>query len=184
MKRPLTAAPASQRGAVLFVSMILLVILTLIGVTAARMQTAEESMARNENNHQLALEYAEAALRNAEGFVGKYQQADFATNGAGLYDLSLELQTGTQTSIADTTDWSQPGVQTLMYAGPALNNAPPPSQAAQIIIEAMPPVTPVGSQMGDPRYNSPATQIFSYRITAHAGGADASSTATLQSVYQ
>ena len=183
MKRPLAAAPATQRGAVLFVSMILLVILTLIGVTAARMQTAEESMARNENNHQLALEYAEAALRNAEGFVGKYQQADFASNGAGLYDLSLELQTTNQ-SIADSTDWSQPGVQTLMYAGPALNNAPPASQAAQIIIEAMPPVTPVGSQMGDPRYNSPATQIFSYRITTHAGGADASSTATLQSVYQ
>ena len=183
MKRPLTVIPAHQRGAVLFVSMILLVILTLIGVTAARMQTAEESMARNENNHQLALQYAEAALRNAEGFVGKYQQADFATNNAGLYNLSLELQTTNQ-SVADATNWGSPGVDTMLYAGPALNNAPPPSQAAQIIIESMPPVTPVGSQMGDSRYNSPATQIFSYRITAHAGGADASSTATLQSVYQ
>src|SRR5579871_741626 len=93
MQRACRSAPARQRGAVLFVSMILLVILTLIGVTAARMQTAEESMARNDHNHELALEYAEAALRNAEGFVGKYNQADFASNGAGLYDLPLELQT-------------------------------------------------------------------------------------------
>ena len=37
-----------QRGVVLFIALILLVILSLLGVTAARLQTSEERMARNE----------------------------------------------------------------------------------------------------------------------------------------
>ena len=44
----------------------LLVILSMIGVTVARMQTVEERMARNENNRQLATQAAEAGLRYAE----------------------------------------------------------------------------------------------------------------------
>jgi type IV pilus assembly protein PilX len=54
---------SAQSGVVLFVALILLLILSLIGVTAARLQTVEERMARNENNHQLAEQAAEAALR-------------------------------------------------------------------------------------------------------------------------
>ena len=55
-----------ERGAVLYIALILLVILTLIAVAAARLQTGEAVMARNEHNHQLAVQAAEAALRDAE----------------------------------------------------------------------------------------------------------------------
>ena len=175
---------SKQRGAVLFVALILLVVLTLIGLTAARMQTAEEGIARNEQNHQLALQYAEAALRNAEGALGQYQQSQYMANANGLYQLSLELQTGAQASIADTINWATAGAQAITYSGPSLGNAPAPPQPAQILIEAMPPVTPVGSQMGDPRYGAQQTQIFPYRVTAHAAGGDSSSSATLQSVTE
>jgi type IV pilus assembly protein PilX len=50
-----------QSGVVLFVALILLLILSLLGVTAARMQTVEERMARNDDNRQLEAQAAEAA---------------------------------------------------------------------------------------------------------------------------
>ena len=59
-------SPSQQRGVVLFVALILLLILSLLGVTAARMQTTEERMARNEDNRQIGAQAAEAALRAAE----------------------------------------------------------------------------------------------------------------------
>ena len=55
-----------QQGAVLYIALILLMILTIIGVAAARLQTGEAVMARNDHNHQLAIQAAEAALRNTE----------------------------------------------------------------------------------------------------------------------
>lgn len=173
-----------QRGAVLVVSLVLLLILALISVTAARLQTAEEGMARNENNHQLALQYAEAALRNAEGTISQYQASNAFTNeNNGLYELSLELATN-NASVADTINWASPGTQAMTYTGPSLANAPAPVQTAQLIIESMPPVTPPGASLGDPRYSLQSTQLFPYRITAHAGGADASASATVQSIVE
>ena len=43
-----------QRGSVLIVSLILLLILTLVGVTAMNMTSMEERMAGNYRDHQLA----------------------------------------------------------------------------------------------------------------------------------
>ena len=57
---------SKQSGVVLFVALILLLILSLLGVTAARMQTVEERMARNDHNREISAQAAEAALRAAE----------------------------------------------------------------------------------------------------------------------
>ena len=81
-----------QQGAVLYIALILLLILTIIGVAASRLQTGEAVMARNDHNHQLALQAAEAALRDAEINLadGNWTIAQFAANTNGLY----VLQTG------------------------------------------------------------------------------------------
>ena len=78
----------------LFVSLIFLLILTLIGITAARMQTVEERMAQNDDNHQLAVQAAEAALRYGETLLwgGIYSTPNFAANAHGLYQLQSEVQ--------------------------------------------------------------------------------------------
>src|ERR1700723_2050697 len=57
---------SKQSGVVMFVALILLLILSLLGVTAARMQTVEERMARNDDNREIGAQAAEAALRAAE----------------------------------------------------------------------------------------------------------------------
>src|ERR1700730_946932 len=76
---------STQTGVVMFVALILLLILSLLGVTAARMQTVEERMARNEDNRQLGAQAAEAALRSAENGLITGLYTNFAANANGLY---------------------------------------------------------------------------------------------------
>jgi type IV pilus assembly protein PilX len=57
--------PGGERGAVLIVSLIFLVILTMLGVTAMSSTTFEERMAGNARDASIAHHAAEAALREA-----------------------------------------------------------------------------------------------------------------------
>jgi type IV pilus assembly protein PilX len=184
MTRRQTASRRHQNGAILFLSLILLLILTMIGITAARLQVSQEAMARNDHNHQLAIQAAEAALRSAESSIwnGIYSSADFATNSNGLYELATEVSAGAGTSYADTIDWNNPGTASMPYTGPALSNVPTPASQSQIILESLPPVARAGEPLCTASYG--ASQACSvYRITAHAVGGDATSNATLQSIF-
>jgi len=57
-----------QSGVVLPVSMIMLLLLTLISVTASQVTGLEEKMAGNSRDSNLAFQAAEAALRGGERF--------------------------------------------------------------------------------------------------------------------
>ena len=59
----------SQRGAILIVSLLLLLVMTLIGVTAVSTTTLQEKMAGNNRQRQLAFQAAGAALRDAETWL-------------------------------------------------------------------------------------------------------------------
>jgi type IV pilus assembly protein PilX len=61
----LRRSPDRQRGVVLLVSLLFLVVLTLIGVAASRMVTSEERQSRYLREYNTAFEAAEAALRDA-----------------------------------------------------------------------------------------------------------------------
>jgi type IV pilus assembly protein PilX len=192
MRRPYTCrARSRQQGAVLYISLILLIILTIIGVVAARLQTGEAVMARNDHNHQLALQSAEAALRDAEInlAIGNWSIPQFAANANGLYVLSTEAQGGvailpTAGSIADQINWNAaypaPNPNALTYTGPALANAPASPILTQVIIEDLPPVARAGDPLCTPSNQTQSCAV--YRVTAHAVGADASASATLQSI--
>lgn len=168
-----------QSGVVLFVALILLVILSLIGVTAARMQTVEERMARNEDNHQLAAQAAEAALRSAEGGLLSGIYANFAANTNGLYEL-----VASNGSVVSTMNWGS-AAAVLPYAGPPLALIPTGAQAPKFVIENLPPVAMSGqsiSQGGG--YRAQTTPVAVYRVTAVGTGADNSSTTTIQSIVR
>jgi type IV pilus assembly protein PilX len=175
-------ARSRQQGAVLYIALILLLILTIIGVAAARLQTGEAVMARNDHNHQLAMQAAEAALRNEEINLidGTWTLPQFAQNANGLYVLADYAQTN-GTSIADQINWNAPPPKTTMpYTGPALSNAPPSPIVTQVIIEDLPPVARPGDPLCTPSSQTNSCSVF--RISAHAVGADASASATLQTV--
>lgn len=59
-------ARRSQSGVILVVTMLFLIMLTLIGTAAINMSTAEERMARGMRDYNVAIQAAEAALRDAQ----------------------------------------------------------------------------------------------------------------------
>ena len=177
------SARSRQQGVVLYIALILLMILTIIGIAAARLQTGEAVMARNDHNHQLALQAAEAALRSTEINLanGNWSIAQFAQNGAGLYVLQTEVQGVGASSIADTINWNlAANPAAMLYTGPVLGNAPLSPVVTQVIIENLPPVARAGDPLCTPSSQTQSCSV--YRVTAHAVGGDASASATLQSI--
>lgn len=61
--------PRRQHGAVFVTAMVLLVILTLLGITAMKMANLEELMSGNMRDRNLALQAAEMGLRYAEQHI-------------------------------------------------------------------------------------------------------------------
>lgn len=166
--------PKEQSGVVLFVALMLLLILSMIGVTVARMQTVEERMARNENNRQLATQAAEAGLRFAEyQLLNAPSEAVFAGDTAGYYVLSQ-----TTGSMIAAPLFSVPA-SVMPYTGPALTSVPAgPARSPTIAIE----LVGYGSIPGDGL--APAQEPPVYRITVQGYDADGTPSVMLQEVYR
>ena len=79
-----------QRGVALFISLVLLLILTIIGISAVQTTSLEMRMTRNQYDATLAFQAAESALRDAEAQLDAIvSTAGFTETGnAGLYIVS------------------------------------------------------------------------------------------------
>jgi type IV pilus assembly protein PilX len=168
---------SKQSGVVMFVALILLLILSLLGVTAARMQTVEERMARNEDNRQLGAQSAEAALRSAENGLLTGIYINFAGNTDGLYAPLLS-----NGSPIDLMDWSAP-TSALPYGGPA-TAIPTGVPAPKFVIENLPSVAVAGDDISVTSLNPASPPVTVYRVTAQGVGADNTSTTTLQTIVR
>jgi type IV pilus assembly protein PilX len=177
-----------QRGVVLFVALILLLILSLLGVTAARMQTTEERMARNEDNRQIGAQAAEAALRAAETGLanGLYGPTQFANDSPGFYTLNPAV--GSVLQGPPALNWSAAGAA-ITYPDPAnpmpaLTQLPAGAQSPKYIIENLPAIAMPGDSIAQNQYSDPVPPVTVYRVTANATGADSSSTTILLSIFR
>lgn len=175
MSKRTTQPLRRQRGAALFVSLILLLVLTLIGVTAAQMQTLEERMALNDDNHQLALQSGEAVLRDSEDQFRNHDYDSYAWDGTnGAYTIWDEAAAGS--SVADSSPSSFRS-STINYAGPSLTGVP--VGTPYVLIEKLPYVSsPLGGMPGSGYLG----QLTTVRTTTLANGADSTSTVVVQSV--
>lgn len=81
-------AQARQRGAILITSLILLVVLTMFVLAMVRSGTLEERMARNARDQQVALQAAEAVLRDAEATL--FGSAPFDPYDSGRFSATCE----------------------------------------------------------------------------------------------
>lgn len=78
--------PHRQTGATLVVALVMLLVVTMIGVTSMRSATLEERMSGNFRDYQLAFEAAELALREAERTVANlppFNPGSFSSTCAG-----------------------------------------------------------------------------------------------------
>lgn len=78
MLRP-SSLPGRQRGVVLIVSLVILLVATLIGVSAMQTNRLEERMAYNSNDANLSFQAAEMGLRAGEQWLDEYDDV----HGAG-----------------------------------------------------------------------------------------------------
>ena len=91
--RPPVSLPfgSKQYGSVLLISLVILLILTLVGVSAMRNTVLEEKMAGNMRDKGLSFQAAEATLRAAEKYIENnvVSTLAFDTDGSdGMYDKS------------------------------------------------------------------------------------------------
>lgn len=95
-----------QRGAILVTSLLLLVILTVLGVALMRLTNMQERMAGNTRDMNLALQGAEAGLREAERVIAAQATLpvieSYGTDAACQFctDLPVDIEN------ADIFNWS------------------------------------------------------------------------------
>ncbi|MBV1879782.1 MAG: hypothetical protein KUG79_19220 [Pseudomonadales bacterium] len=92
----------SQRGIVLFMSLVMLLIITVLGISSVQTTSLQERMARNARDSNLAFQAAESALKDAEVIVealtslAQFNAASATENGL-FYEADYDA----------VTNWSQ-----------------------------------------------------------------------------
>ena len=111
MKQP-NISSRSQSGVTLVVSLIILVALTVLGVTSMQSTRTEVSMAGNQRELGQTFNAAEAGLRDAESFVmDSITKTIYSDPTTGLYD-----KTDADPDYGDPATWSTARVATINLA--------------------------------------------------------------------
>jgi len=162
----------NQAGVVLVISLIMLLLLTLIGITSVQVTSLEEKMAGNVRSQNIAFQSAETALRAAERVLTQAVLPDFTASGTnGLY-----LETATAPDEYD--DWSTFNV--VSYSD---NNLVGVASSPEYIIHKM--VASITTSSGSASLDAGGfTENEMYRVTARAVGGTTSAVAVLQTIYK
>jgi type IV pilus assembly protein PilX len=149
----------AERGSVLIISMILMIMLTVIGLAMLSLNTTQTRIAGNSADSQIAYQTAEGALNLAAQNIqaGNYTLADFLTNTNGHYTFNPSTP-----RRWTTVNWTDPNAAVQCTScGKSIK--------AAYIIEYLPPVSIKGGGQKHP-----------YRITAWATGMSGKSPVLLQ----
>jgi type IV pilus assembly protein PilX len=165
-------ARAAQHGAVLVVALVFLLLMTLLGVTAMRGTTLQERMAGNLRDNNLALQAAEAALREGEQFLQQAALPPFA-GADGL--LQPQSESG-QAEYWEGYDWDGNSRVAATFDGVAQG----PAAAPRYVIEELPPVVATG----DSQKFGALPDVGFYRVTAYAVGGTTDAVSIIQSTYR
>lgn len=176
MHKSLPMRRGQQAGVALFISLVLLLILTIIGVSAVQTTSLEVRMTRNEHDNLLAFQAAESALRDAEVQLEAIPTVAAFNDTNGLYqipDLGLD------------DVWENAAVWTGGNSVQAPNAIDGTSAQARYIIEYLGAVVREENahQQGDPYAEGGIDRIEMFRITARGVGGTANSTVFLQTTY-
>lgn len=155
---PIHQPLANQRGAVLVVGLLLLLVLTLVGVASMQMTTLQERMAGNMREQEQAFQGAEAALRAGENFLRTTDPLPAFIGAGGLYP---EPDPASPLWVQKAT-WGGDGSRP--YTGPVSEGLPTP----RFIIERLPYDTLAGGSLA-PDEEIPTLGM--YRVTARGTGA-------------
>ncbi len=161
----------TQHGTALVMTLVILLLLTMLGITAINTSTLEERMAGNTKDQNLSFQAAETVLRAAETWVASTTAAAaLNTNNAfGIYNPST-----TGIDVWDSIDWSSTNVVTY----PRVPGGPPVTGGLDEV-DTQPKyiIEKVNTEA-----LSPGTRI-TVRITARGTGASDTTVSMVQSTY-
>jgi len=176
-------ATRRQRGVALFISLVLLLVLTIVGVSSVQTTSLETRMARNEHDTLLAFQAAESALRDAESFliqnISSVEDTDVFTDagGGGLWTVADDP--------ADQDPWEVANV----WAGAQSVVAPTDVgavvvEAPRYLIEHLGDVESIENPYQlNPDYPDPVDRVAMFRITSRGVGGSANAQVLLQSTF-
>lgn len=171
---------AQQRGMVLMIGMIFMLIMTLVTVASMRTTTLEERMAGNARDNDLAFQAAEAALRAGELQLTAASLEQFMASSAAF----LTLDSGT--ARRDDRYWTNTNASHQHnWTANALAVSPVPAgvaEAPRYVIEELPPIPSTGSESLKGPAPLPDSAIF--RVSARGVGGNPSTVIYLQSTYR
>ena len=165
-------------GVALFISLVMLLLLTIIGVSSVQTTTLAVRMARNEHDALLAFQAAESPLRDAE-FALEAITSTVGFDNVGTDGLWLIADLG------DPNRWDIVGVWTGGQSAAAPTNVAGVAAQPRFIIEHAASVLREENayQIDDPYSASAADRIEMFRITARGVGGSPNAIVLLQSTY-
>ncbi len=173
----------NQKGVVLVIGMLMLIVLTLIGLTGMRMTTFEEKMAGNTKDKNTAFQAAEAALMAGENDIENNVIATgvFDADGRdGFYDDAHE-------KIWNLIDWdsTDSGNDNEAKTYSVFNSTYKVKTSPKYVIEHYGSVISENDSLNLGNYNdgtgAGVTEMF--RVTARGTGLNDNTTVFLQTTY-
>ncbi len=170
---------SGQRGFVLFIALVVLLIMTVVGVSAINTTSLEQRMARNTRDSMLAFHAAEVALSDAERFIdGLNNVAAFSDTGdGGLW---------TAAGFGEVQRWEIDGVfdggQSVPAATPVQGVAAQPRYIVEYVTDV---VREENANAAENTYGARAAvdRVRVFRVTARGVGGSATARVLLQTTY-
>lgn len=170
-----------QQGAVLIVSLIILLVMTLIGVTAMQTTTMEERMAGNMRDQNFAFQAAEIALRDAEDFIEQIATTGGFNGTDGLHGLA-----DTEPDYTDSATWSS-ATSSRAYStdtpAPDIDGIQTQPRYFIKIISSVAPASGGSKNIGGMNKESNGVNTTTFRITARGTGQSNDSRVMLREYY-
>jgi type IV pilus assembly protein PilX len=181
---PVTLAMKQQRGAVLVVSLLLLLVMTVLALGASQTTRLQERMSAGMRDRDLAFESSEAGLRNGERIIDSLDTPPSpCTSGrCQVYDrdiLPVSLAFQTQ-DWWDSNAWAYATDETFSTTrGSDISGSGMAGADPQFVVEEL---EEVADALSVPPTGPPPSRIY-YRITSAAQGGTEQAQVVLQSTF-
>jgi len=171
----------TNTGVALFISLVLLLVLTILGVSVVQTTSLEIRMARNEHDTLLAFEAAESALRDAEVAI-EATTSTFAYNDTGVGGLWDTPELTDANRWEDTAVWSD---GRTIVAATAMNGVAGQQQPRYMIEHIATVQRDENAYQQDNQYNATGSSdsVDVFRVTALGFGGSPNSRVMLQTTY-
>ena len=156
-----------QRGMALIICLIVLVVVTIMGLSSIRDTAMEEKMAGNMKNRNMAFQAAESALREGEAYVETTSVLPSFDSTDGLYPQLSDVLNGVSWSVSSAV---------RSYGGTLSDLAEQPVYIIEQMDSELESESLEVNQSAD-------TQTY-YRITARAVGSTTTAVVILQTIYR